>query len=490
MGFCGMSNDRESQASTRVGQTLRGKWKLERLIGVGGMASVYAAVHRNGMRGAVKMLHPDMAALGDARNRFLREGYVANAVDHDGVVKVLDDDVTDDGTVFLVMELLDGASIEALAAPRQGRLRLAEVAAVGDQLLDVLVASHAKGIWHRDLKPENLFLTRSGQLKVLDFGIAKMRQGSFEGASATTTGSVIGSPAFMPPEQALGRWKIVDGRSDLFAVGASLFTLLSGRAVHPGETLTEVLVAAATQPVAPTRSIDPSIPAPVAAVLDCAMAFDIEARFPDASSMRQALLAAAGLGDVSGLVDQLEATEVRPAARPSVTSQVAAPPAPAVPAPTAYLPPTPAAAAVAQSGHGSASWSMPAAASQMPYAQSVVEPRRRSFGVWVVVAAAVVVFAGGVAALAMLAGGSQLPSSSAPAAPESAETPATASAATPRSASDGEPAQPSVTAEPSSTEASSAARPTASGAPPPPRGTSAVSSKPPGSATSKMFKDW
>src|SRR5688572_29456595 len=105
-------SERETIARSRVGQLLRGKWRLERLIGIGGMASVYAATHRNGMKGAVKMLHPEMAAGGEARERFLREGYVANAVEHEGVVKVLDDDVTEDGTVFLVMELLVGASAE------------------------------------------------------------------------------------------------------------------------------------------------------------------------------------------------------------------------------------------------------------------------------------------------------------------------------------------------------------------------------------------
>ncbi|MBI5535731.1 MAG: hypothetical protein HY898_23570 [Deltaproteobacteria bacterium] len=100
------------RALARVGSVLRGKWHLEKLLGVGGMASVYAATHRNGMRGAVKLLHPELALDAEGRSRFLREGYVANKVDHPGAVKVLDDDVAEDGSVYLVMELLEGTSVE------------------------------------------------------------------------------------------------------------------------------------------------------------------------------------------------------------------------------------------------------------------------------------------------------------------------------------------------------------------------------------------
>src|SRR4026208_216748 len=105
----GDSSDAVTQrARARVGQVLRGKWRLDRLLGVGGMASVYAATHRNKKRGAVKMLHLELGIHADARGRFLREGYVANHVDHPGAVSVLDDDVAEDGSVFLVMELLEG----------------------------------------------------------------------------------------------------------------------------------------------------------------------------------------------------------------------------------------------------------------------------------------------------------------------------------------------------------------------------------------------
>jgi serine/threonine-protein kinase len=296
-----------ARAQERVGKVLRGKWRLERLLGVGGMASVYAAVHRNGMRGAVKMLHPELSTHSGARERFLREGYAANTVEHEGAVTVLDDDAAEDGSVFLVMELLDGAAIEQVAVRLGGKLTVSEVAAIGDQLLDVLEAAHEKGIWHRDLKPENLFVTRQGRVKVLDFGIAKVKQ-SAQSSRATSTGSVMGTPAFMPPEQALGRWSQVDGRTDLFAVGATLLNLLTGVLLHRGETAAEVLVSAATKPAPPVQTIDPSVPEPLALVLDRALKFDREERWPDAKSMQAALREACGFGDLSRLIQALEAS--------------------------------------------------------------------------------------------------------------------------------------------------------------------------------------
>ncbi len=222
--------DVDEIARGRVGRTLREKWRLDALLGVGGMAAVYAGTHRNGKRGAVKVLHPELARSGDARARFLREGYVANAVDHPGAVAVIDDDATEDGLVFMVMELLQGSTLDALAEASPGRvLPLDVVLKAADDLLDVLAAAHANGIVHRDIKPENLFLVRDGALKVLDFGIARLKQGDGS-VRATRTGDAMGTPAFMPPEQALGNWSEVDGRTDLSGRGRhDVVTLLSGR---------------------------------------------------------------------------------------------------------------------------------------------------------------------------------------------------------------------------------------------------------------------
>src|SRR5690349_17446259 len=173
----------------RVGSTLKGKWRLERLIGVGGMASVYAATHRNGKRVAVKILHPELATRHDVRARFLQEGYAANSLEHRGAVSILDDEVDEEGMVFLVMDLIDGETVERRLKRKGGRLEPEEVLAVAHELLDVLDAAHGRGIIHRDIKPENLMISRDGALKVLDFGIARLRESA---ATVTRSGTALG----------------------------------------------------------------------------------------------------------------------------------------------------------------------------------------------------------------------------------------------------------------------------------------------------------
>ena len=132
------------------------------MLGVGGMAAVYAATHRNGNRVAVKMLHAEISADPDIRQRFLREGYVANKVGHPGAVNVSDDDIAEDGACFLVMALLEGETVEARRERKGGTLGTVDTLSIMEQVLDVLAAAHAEGIIHRDLKPENLFVTRDG----------------------------------------------------------------------------------------------------------------------------------------------------------------------------------------------------------------------------------------------------------------------------------------------------------------------------------------
>jgi eukaryotic-like serine/threonine-protein kinase len=274
-----------------IGLVLKDKWRIDSFLGEGGVAAVYAATHRNGKRVAVKILHEHLASLPEVRDRFLREGYVANRIDHPAAVQVLDDDTTDDGLVFLVMELLAGESADR-RLQREGRLPPADVLALTDELLDVLVAAHAKGVLHRDLKPENVFLGRDGRLKLLDFGIARLQEPSAASSvlsNATQTGAAMGTPAYMPPEQARGRWDEVDARSDLWAVGATMFTLLTGRCVHEANTLNETLLRAMTQPASKLATALPEVPSAIAAVVDRALAFDRDARWPDAATMQHAV---------------------------------------------------------------------------------------------------------------------------------------------------------------------------------------------------------
>ena len=282
-----MVDDTTLRARDRVGTVVKDKWRLEGLLGAGGMACVYSAVHRNGRRVAIKVLHPQLCAVQNIVTRFLREGYLANRVGHPGAVAVLDDDRTDDGAVFLVMELLEGHSLERYAKVGRERLPRGTVIRLMAETLDVLAAAHAKGIVHRDIKPANLFLTSDGHIKVLDFGIARLAEPSADGL--TQTGAAIGTPSFMPPEQARGRWEQVDARTDVWAVGATMYSLLTGDRPRHAETTQEEMLLAMTQPLAPLASVLPDIGPDVAAVVDRAVAHEREGRWPDASAMRNAV---------------------------------------------------------------------------------------------------------------------------------------------------------------------------------------------------------
>jgi serine/threonine-protein kinase len=283
--------DLEKHAQRRIGLVLKEKYKLERVLGIGGMAVVYVATHRNQKTFAVKMLLPELSIREDIKNRFLREGYAANSVKHPGVVAVMDDDVAEDGSAFLVMELLEGLGVETIWERTDHKLPVQVVVAVAQQLLDVLASAHANGIIHRDLKPANLFVTNEGQLKVLDFGIARVRDAAVTNAGATGTGTLLGTPSFMPPEQAMGKHTEIDARSDIWAVGATMFTLLSGRPVHDGETTTEVLVRAASKPAESIHLAIEGLPSSVSELVDRALAFDKTVRFQTAAEMRDALAA-------------------------------------------------------------------------------------------------------------------------------------------------------------------------------------------------------
>jgi serine/threonine-protein kinase len=174
----GEEDDAVARARERVGTVLKAKYRLDRVLGAGGMAAVYGATHlRNANRVAVKVLHRELASDEGIKDRFLREGYAANSVEHPGTVRILDDDVADDGSVFLVMDLLEGETLDARWERKGRRLKPTEVGRLVHKILDVLAAAHAKGVVHRDIKPENLFLTRE-RLKVLDFGVARLLEGS------------------------------------------------------------------------------------------------------------------------------------------------------------------------------------------------------------------------------------------------------------------------------------------------------------------------
>lgn len=299
-------------AKRREGLLLGDRWRLDRLVGVGGMAAVYEATHRNGHRAALKVLHPSLSYVPEIRQRFLEESYTANRVSHAGVVTIRDECMLEDGTAFLIMDLLEGESLETLQ--EHTNCSVTEALRITDAVLDILIAAHAVGIIHRDIKPDNIFVTWSGQVKLLDFGIAWRAD-----ATSVDGNFALGTPAFMAPEQASCDWDAIDGRTDLWSLGATLYLLLTGSYVHAGRTADEEMVAAMTQPVEPVRSVTPTIPLAVAEIVDRALAFDKQDRFPDALSMQLAVRAA--LHQLEQALSPLATVEPSALATPSTTPQ-------------------------------------------------------------------------------------------------------------------------------------------------------------------------
>jgi len=313
----------DPRAEERVGSVLHEKWTLERLLGVGGMGAVYAARHRNGARAAVKVLSPSMGRLPHIRKRFLHEGYAANRVDHAGAVRVLDDDVIQDGseegTAYLVMELLDGESLSD-RAKRDPPLTERDLLEIADGVLAVLDAAHANGVVHRDLKPDNLFLAldpdkEGAQIKVLDFGLARL----LEAREQTIAGMALGTPTYMSPEQAAGHVDEIDGRTDIYALGSILFQLVSNKRIHDAAHTLGLVVRMATTPAPKLRTVAVDVSEPFARIVDHALEFKREDRYQTAAAMRADVQAALAMLPAEGAT-----LHVLPASQPRGT-QVPAP---------------------------------------------------------------------------------------------------------------------------------------------------------------------
>jgi eukaryotic-like serine/threonine-protein kinase len=264
---------------------------LRRLIGSGGMAAVYAAENLEGLCAAVKLLHPEMAMRKEIRERFLREAAVMARIRHPGMVTIYEQGQSGDST-FLAMELLNGETF-ANRVRRSGRLDPNEVLVLLDRVLDVLIVAHAQGVVHRDLKPDNLFLTQEGSVKVLDFGLARLLDAGDQSLH-TRTGAALGTLPYMAPEQALGRRGEVDARTDIFALGATAFRLLTGKRVHEAQSDAELLICMASEPAKALLSVAPDLSPDLGLVVDRALAFAKGSRYPNAGTMQsdvRALLA-------------------------------------------------------------------------------------------------------------------------------------------------------------------------------------------------------
>jgi serine/threonine-protein kinase len=270
-----------------AGNLLPGGYRIVHELEGGGCAEIFAAEDARGQPVAVKVLRSEHAENDNVRVRFVREARVSNTIQHPDVVPVIADGVLPGGRPFLVMELLEGENIAARLARKGGRLPAKEVMWIGDRCLSVLASAHKMGVIHRDVKPDNLFLTRRRELKLLDFGIARLAESDSTGL--TVMGVLMGSPGYMPPEQASGDWSKVGVRTDLWAVGACMFTLISGRLVHEEHDVMAQLRAAASHPPPSLADVAPDAPRPVVELVDFALRLDASARWPTARLMQIAL---------------------------------------------------------------------------------------------------------------------------------------------------------------------------------------------------------
>ena len=275
----------ESREDALLGRAI-GKYTLTRVIGRGGMGIVFEAQNTTiGKRVAVKLVASDLAKNKDAVLRFQREAQAASAVESAHIVDIFDAGTTDEGVPFIVMELLRGEDL-GHRIRRMGRLELADALHLTAQLLRGLSRAHAAGIIHRDLKPDNVFLVDRDDdqafVKILDFGISKVaRTGATPVQTLTKEGTVLGTPFYMAPEQAQGLPEI-DGRADLWSVGAILYECLTGRAPHTGASYEQVIVNICSKDADDVRAHNPAVPEAVALVLAKALGRAREDRFDSA----------------------------------------------------------------------------------------------------------------------------------------------------------------------------------------------------------------
>jgi|GEM_PF-1669585 len=268
----------------RLGAVLGGKWRLESILGRGGTSTVYAASHvRDRSRAAVKVLNPELSANPGMLKVLLAEARLVAAIEHPGTVKVLDDGFADDGCAYLAFELLVGQTLEEVRQSQGGRVPLEDMMRIGDAVMDALAAVHAAGVVHRDLKPHNIFVLEGGGVKILDFGLAKQR-----GYTADAAQDVFGTPSFMPPEQSLGLTKKIDAQSDVWSLGATLFTCLSGLPVHTAKDVNAMMLASRSARPRSLADAAPELSTKLVAVVDRAIAYHKAERWPDMKTMRAA----------------------------------------------------------------------------------------------------------------------------------------------------------------------------------------------------------
>ncbi|MBX3219808.1 MAG: serine/threonine protein kinase [Labilithrix sp.] len=301
---------------TLIGSTISERYKIERLLGEGGMGAVYQAEHTlMRKRMAIKVLHPEMTRLPEVVARFEREAMAAAHIDHPHVVTATDFGKLEDGSFFLALEFVEGKSLREVIA--LGRLELGRALHVGRQIAAALSRAHALKIVHRDLKPENVMLVeRDGDpdfVKVLDFGIAKVQIGELTAGDVsqagpgqpvlTQAGMVYGTPEYMAPEQALGQ--PVDARADLYALGCIIYEMLCGVRPFDAESKVALLGMQVTAPVPAmaTKAPDANIPPEVEALVKRLLAKEASERLGDARELIDGITSVMGQLAAAGRID-------------------------------------------------------------------------------------------------------------------------------------------------------------------------------------------
>jgi serine/threonine-protein kinase len=281
-----------------IGQRF-GNYRAVSLLGEGGMGAVYMAEHPDiGRKVAIKVLRAEFSRDPQLLQRFLNEARAANAIRHPNIIEILDSGTTEEGMPYLVMELLEGQSLNSRIR-NAGRLSLKDSLEFAYQTASAVGAAHRKGIVHRDLKPDNIFvvpsMTEPGRelIKVLDFGIAKLLTPGKGESVKTRTGMLMGTPVYMSPEQCLGT-KDVDSRSDVYALGLILFEMLCGKPPFFSEGFGELVNLHLNAPPPLPHSIVPDLPGPVEGVVLKALAKKPEERYSTMAELQAALKAAAG----------------------------------------------------------------------------------------------------------------------------------------------------------------------------------------------------
>jgi serine/threonine protein kinase len=282
-----------------VGGTVDTRYELRRLIARGGMGLVFEAHHRFTRRTvALKLLPDELRLQKEARGRLLREAHALTAVKHPGFVEVLDAGVCAEHGPYVVMEMLDGRTLDGILAARR-RLSVADTVQIGRQVCDAIHFANSRGVVHRDLKPSNFFVARNEigdeTVKLIDLGVAAVAEQQLQvlDRKLTHAHEVVGTPEYMAPEQLWGRE--IDARTDVYAIGMSLYECLTGEVPYLG-TYPEVLVQVSNAAGPPSvREKRPDVPAALAVVIETALEMDAGSRFQTAVELGRALVAASGL---------------------------------------------------------------------------------------------------------------------------------------------------------------------------------------------------